>query len=147
MFLKRSVSSRCLRNSLSGVLSRAVISHKLANSSENIMRNRVPPLQNSKTRTQNGRRSRHFWCPFFTVLEGWDAFSHSLSRGFCKGIANYFRRQQNNCPKRSPDVPPTTHARSASPLPFFWTYFRPDWPKISAKKWKRRPLINAKIGA
>ena len=47
---------------------------------------------------------------------------------------------------RDPDAPPTTHARTPSPLPFFWTYFRPDWPKISPKKWKRRPLINAKIG-
>ena len=37
---------------------------------------------------------------------------------------------------------PTTHARTPSPLPFFWTYFRPDWPKISPKKWKRRPKFS-----
>ena len=25
----------------------------------------IPPPKTRKTRTQNGRRSRHFWCPFF----------------------------------------------------------------------------------
>ena len=75
------------------LLSLEIISDALAKSSRKTMRKRGPPLQNLKTRTQNGRRSRPFLVPFFRVLGGGIPVSHNIFRGICKIIANSRSRQ------------------------------------------------------
>ena len=70
----------------------AVISDKFANFSQNIMRNRVPPLQNSKNPHAKWAAKPPFLVPFFRVLGGGIPVSHNIFRGICKIIANYRSR-------------------------------------------------------
>ena len=58
------------------------------------MRERVPPFQNSnKKGTKSVRLRRPLCVRVFRILEGWNALTHSFSRGFCTLAINSFRRQ------------------------------------------------------
>ena len=65
-----------------------------AKASKQIMRERVPPLQNSnKTSTQRWRRSRQLSVPLCSVVAEWKSLAQSFSSRFCKKFINSFRRQ------------------------------------------------------
>ena len=64
------------------LLSRAVISDHVANSSENIMRNRVPPLQNLKNPHAKWAAKPPFLVPFFKFWRGGTRFLIIFSKEF-----------------------------------------------------------------
>ena len=66
------------------LLSRAVISDNFANSSEHIMRNRVPPLQNSKNPHTKCAAKPPFLVPFFEFWRGGTRFLIIFSEEFAK---------------------------------------------------------------
>ena len=70
-----------------------MINDSFAKSSRKTMRERdSTPPKLEKRAPDMGGFAAHFACGF-RVLEGWTAFSHSCSQGFCKGTVNYFQRQ------------------------------------------------------
>ena len=76
------------------LLSSERLNGRRAKTSRKTMRERVPPLQNSKHPHAKWAAKPPPFGALFQISEGWNSLAHNLSRGFCKMLTNSFRRQQ-----------------------------------------------------